>query len=151
MGMYTEFHFNARLKKDIPEYVINILKFMVGQLDDKQDHEIKELEKQGNHELFKTDRWTIMLNCSSYYFGMITNSQIRFDDISKGYTLSIRTNFKDYGDEVDKFIDWIDPFLDEYDELLGFYRYEESKYPTLIYPGKKLIFVGDLIKNEKTT
>ena len=70
----------------------------------------------------------------SYYFDADTHSTLRFDDISDSYRLCIRCNLKNYSDEIQKFIDWIIPFLDKYEgEFLGFYRYEETEVPTLVY------------------
>ena len=56
------------------------------------------------------------------------------DDISNAYYLCVRANLKNYGEEIRKFLDWITPYLEKYEgEFLGFYRYEESEQPTLIY------------------
>jgi hypothetical protein len=127
MGMYTELHFNSELKKDTPEEVINVLKYMVG--------DIEEEPEISSHPLFGDTRWRFMLRGDSYYFDADTHSTLRFDDISDDYYLCIRCNFKNYDDEIEKFIDWIMPYLEKYEEgdFLGFYRYEETEEPTLIY------------------
>lgn len=125
MGMYTEFHFNSLLKKDAPKEVIQKLEFMLKK--NKQDVSI-------NHPLFETDRWHFMLLCDSYYFDAKSSSDLCFDEIVDEYYLNIRCNLKNYGHEIEKFIDWIKPYLDkDVGEFLGFYRYEESEEPTLIY------------------
>lgn len=129
MGMYTELHYNVELSKDVPEDVINILKFMVGDSED-------EPSTLPNHPLFGDTRWRFMLRCDSYYFNADTHSTLRLDGISHSYYLCIRCNLKNYNDEIELFIDWIDPYLDECiakGEFLGFYRYEEDNEPTLIY------------------
>lgn len=75
-----------------------------------------------------------MLRCDSYYFDADTHSTLRFDDISDSYYLCIRTNLKNYGQEIRHFVDWIMPYLDKFEgEFLGFSRYEETEEPTLIY------------------
>lgn len=127
MGMYTELHFNAELNVAKDAMVADVLKYMLG--------DIEELpEMLPDHELFKTDRWQIMLRCDSYCFDADTCSTLRWDETGKSYYLCIRTNLKNYGSEIEKFIDWIDPYLDKYeDDFLGFYRYEEDEEPTLIY------------------
>ena len=127
MGMYTEFHFNSELKQDVPEEVINILKFMVGDISDITCNPL-------NHELFSTDRWKHMLYMDSYYFHADTHSTLRYDDNGKCWFLCIRCNLKNYDDEIEKFIDWVTPYLYE-DEgnFLGFSRYEETEQPTLIF------------------
>jgi len=127
MGMYTEIHFNSELKPDTPEDVINILKYMVGDLDDKP-------VSKPNHELFGDTRWRFMLQCDSYYFDADTHSTIRFDSISNSYYLCVRSNFKNYGNEIELFVEWIKPYLNKTEgDFLGFSRYEETEEPTLIY------------------
>ena len=125
MGMYTEFHFNAEVRGSSPASVIEILKFMV-------DGTVSEPEEKPCHPLFRTDRWEGMLRCDSYYFAADTNSTFRYDTISKAYFLCVRCNFKNYDDEIQKFIDWIKPYIvAEEGDFLGFYRYEERQQPSL--------------------
>lgn len=130
MGMYTELHFNAELAKNVPEPVIEVLKYMVGDIEQKPG-------VLPEHELFANGtRWRGMLRTDSYYFDADTHSTLRFDEIGGQYYLCIRTNLKNYGSEIEKFIDWIAPYLDEHinnGDFLGFYRYEENNEPTLIY------------------
>jgi hypothetical protein len=128
MGMYTEFHFNSELKRETPKEVIEILKYMVGERE-------VEPETKPKHELFSdNNRWRFMLTSDSYYFDADTNSTLKKDDMTKDYYLCIRCNLKNYHQEIQKFIDWIMPYLEKYDgEFIGFYRYEENDYPTLIH------------------
>lgn len=128
MGMYTELVMAFELKEDVSEEIVNILKYMVGDL--------KERPPLPNDELFSTARWETMLLSDSYYFDGDTRSTIRYDDISKTYYVTIRCNLKNYDNEIDKFINWIDSHVDKIDgdeELKGYYRYEEDYDPTLIY------------------
>jgi len=126
MGMYTEIHFNSKLKKDVPQNIIEILQYMV---DLK-----KEPENLPEHELFKCSRWSSLFVCDSYCFDADTHSTFRFDDISNTYCLCVRANLKNYDSEIEKFINWIMPYLDKYEgNFLGFYRYRESEQPDLIY------------------
>lgn len=125
MGMYTEFHFNSELNNNSSD-IIDILKYMIGE----QGSYIK-LPK---HPLFETDRWMFMLCTDSYYFDADTISTLRYDKTAKAYFLCIRCNLKNYNDEIEKFINWITPYLAKTNgEFLGFYRYEEYEKPTLIY------------------
>jgi hypothetical protein len=127
MGMYTELHFNSELKKETPKEVIETLKYMVGEAENSPD-------LLPEHDLFKTGRWDYMLQCDSYYFNADTHSTLRFDDISDSYYLCIRTNLKNYGNEIEEFIDWIRPYLAKSEgEFLGFSRYEETEQPTLLF------------------
>lgn len=126
MGMYAELHFNSELKKNIPQNVLETLQYMI-------DHE-NEPKDLPEHELFKCDRWTMLFTCDSYYFDADTHSTLRFDEISNAYYLCIRANLKNYDSEIEKFIDWIMPYLEKFEgDFLGFYRYEENEQPTLIY------------------
>jgi len=75
-----------------------------------------------------------MLHCDSYYFDADTHSTLRYDDIIGSYFLCIRSNFKNYDDEIQSFIDWIRPYINKSEgDFLGFWRYEEDEEPTLIY------------------
>ena len=126
MGMYTELHYNAELKKDADPSVIAILKYMVG---DSEDYPTLP-----NDELFSSSRWEYMLRCDSYYFAADTHSTLRFDDISDAYYLCVRCNLKNYDSEIEKFIVWIRPYIAHINgDFLGFYRYEEFEQPTLVY------------------
>ncbi len=126
MGMYTELHYNAELKSNVPEDVIEILRYMIGNTENKP--------KTPKHDLFGDTRWHCMLQGDSYYFDADTCSTLRYDSISNSYFLCIRCNMKNYNDEISLFIDWIRPYIrkDEGD-FLGFSRYEESETPDLIY------------------
>ena len=131
MGMYTEFHFNASLKKGTPEGVLNVLRYMVGDIEDRP-------QNLPDHDLFKTQRWWLMLVCNSYYFDADTHSTLRFDDINDSHYLCVRSNLKNYDSEIEKFCDWIMPYLDKFPgDFLGFSRYEETEVPNLIYYKKK--------------
>ena len=124
--MYTEIHFNSELKKNLNQNVIDILGYML-------DHD-KNMPALPDHEFFKCDRWKLLFTMGSYYFDADTHSTLRFDDISGSYYLCVRANLKNYNNEIQKFIDWIMPYLNKYEgEFLGFYRYEETEEPTLIY------------------
>ena len=127
MGMYTEIHFNAALREGTPEEVLRVLRYMV-------DGDDKEPELPA-HPLFATPRWRHLFTCDSYYFAADTNSTLRYDDIAKQYFLCVRSNLKNYDNEIEQFIDWIDPYLDAHPpgDFLGFSRYEETETPTLIY------------------
>lgn len=138
--MYTEFHFNSELSKDTPSEVIIILRVMLQELSfDAIDFPLPDAP------LFKTERWRTMLVCDSYYFDADTHSTLRFDDLNckkgKSYFLCIRCNLKNYDSEIEKFVDWIDPYLEDKDsgDFLGFSRYEESEDPVIIRKKEKIL------------
>jgi len=127
MGMYTELVMACELPKDTPENIINIIKYMLGEIDEKPDT-IEE-----DDSLFNTTRWCCMLRSSSYYFIKSRSaSSLQYDEISKHYILSIWCNLKNYDEEIDKFLNWIIHYTSSYG-FVGYTRYEEFENPTLIY------------------
>jgi len=130
MGDYTEFHFNAQLKANTPSEVVVTLNQMLGHT--------KIGQERPKHPLFSTDRWDIMLTCDSAYFDAESHSTLRYKRTAESYYLCIRSNFKHYDKEIPLFLDWIHPHLDKLEGgFLGFYRYEETEIPTLLYMVKK--------------
>jgi hypothetical protein len=128
--MYTELHFNAELKRNVPGAVVDVLQYMLNGVPEL-------LGPTPEHALFTTDRWTYMLRSDSYYFSADTHSTLRFDEISRSYYLCVRCNLKNYCNEIEHFVDWITPYLDELPgAFLGFKRYESTDQPTLLFmPG----------------
>lgn len=71
MGMYTEIVLGAALKRDTPKEVIDILNYMI-------DSELEDPKPTlPVHPLFDTERWEIMLQCDSAYFGGCSNSILK--------------------------------------------------------------------------
>jgi hypothetical protein len=126
MGMYTEFHFNAEIKQGTPQNIINILEYLVG-LSDLKPIDLPE------HNFFSCERWDRVANSDSFNFSAKCSSALIFEKIGPTTYLNIKSNLKNYDDEIQNFVDWIDPYVYEYETFLGFYRYEESEEPTLIY------------------
>lgn len=128
MGMYTEFVFASELKRDLPSEVEQVLKTMT------EGYGFDELLIIPDHDFFKCDRWTMLFTCDSYYFDGKTSASFEYDNISKSYYLTVRSNLKNYDSEIEKFLQWIKPYLDIYgNKFLGYYMYEEYESPTLIY------------------
>jgi hypothetical protein len=127
MGMYTELHYNVELKSPVPTNIINTLQYMLGETEEVPPN-------LPDHKLFQPEgRWRFMLRCDSYYFSADTHSTLRLD-YQGGWYLCIRCNLKNYSEEIENFIDWMMPYIDNSPgNFLGFYRYEESEIPTLIY------------------
>ena len=122
MGMYTELVLGLQIENQNP--VIDTLKYMVGDIDEP----IYPVELF-KHKFFSTARWNFMLQCDSCYFDGQTDSTIKND---QGWYLTVRCNFKNYDDEIELFLDWLAPYIETYG-FLGYHRYEEFDYPTLIY------------------
>lgn len=122
MGMYTELVFKADIKSDLPADVRTILHAMFSPRDvAKVDVELPD------HPFFKCPRWQMIGACSSYYH--IPWATSRFED---DYIFS-RSDLKNYDDEINKFIDWVKPYIAAPPgHCIGWSWYEESNVPTLI-------------------
>lgn len=124
MGMYTELFISTRIK-DVSE-VVEGLRLMLG--------ETQWTGPLPKHPLFSTPRWRSMLVCSSYYFVPRSIHKLEHDTIGGYWVLISRSDFKNYDNEINLFIDWIRPYLDvSIGEMIGYHRYEECDEPTIIY------------------
>lgn len=132
MGMYTELIFGAELVKETPPKVIEVLKYL---------HEF-ELEKEEpkelpDHEFFKCERWRLLFKMGSFYFGIHNgDSKFWYEDICNSWHISTRSNIKNYDGEIEKFLDWIKPYISQGTGEREFYAivtYEESSEPTIYY------------------
>ena len=123
--MYTELFISARIVDD--KKVISILKYMI--------REIEEPPELPSHDLFKlADRWQHMLIGSSYYFVPRSVHLLEYDNIGRYWCFINRSDFKNYDNEIELFIDWIRPYLRDRDgDMFAYSRYEESKEPTIYF------------------
>jgi hypothetical protein len=141
MGMYTELVFGASL--DIPKKEFNILSFLI----DPSNKEYPESWPQIWQELSRM-RW-VLVGQSSYYFGARWQPpflHINKNDYEQSKTpgnvscfLSIRSNIKNYDGEIEKFLDWIKPFIEKGSGNWDMYAtviYEDTEEPTIYYLNK---------------
>ena len=127
MGMYTEFHFNADLiKEGLDEKTQEILDYMFGNIEE-------EPEILPEHNLFNSPRWSWFVRSSSAYFPHEPASSFGHREYSSRYQLSIRCDLKNYEDEIELFIEWIEGFVEDRDEMLGFSRYEDTDIMNIYY------------------
>jgi len=125
--MYTELVMNVSLKDDMPEGVAKLLKAMIDGSDN-----IEPLAEYAEHQLFATSRWRFMLNTGSFYFVPAGASKLVEHNYGRILRhLTIRTDFKNYENEIEKFADFIGPFIDDYGhrQFAGYSRYEEADDP----------------------
>ena len=124
MGMYTELVLAVEFRSDTPAYVFDMLKIMI------DDRGVPETILLPDHPLFKTDRWAYMLRCDSACFP--GESYVKLDESRMFTELTLRCSLKNYDSEIEWFLDFIKPYL-QTNGYLGYMRYEEYDYPTLIY------------------
>ena len=125
MGMYTAFHFFARLQENLPKDVVDILTFLI----EGNTFLIPLTLSIPDHPFFKCERWRFIADAD--------NSSFSCD------TITINGDLKNYDHEIQHFIDWISKYIyrsEYYDrfakretKFAGYYLYEEDREPTLIY------------------
>lgn len=127
MGMYTALHLAVELRADTPPDVISVLRFMTGQSD-------QLVVTLPDHPLFGATRWQFMLRMDSACFAATTHSIVEEPYTDGSHYLTVLSNFKNYGEEIDKFVDWISPYIaDHISDWIGYRWYEEAEEPTAIY------------------
>lgn len=148
MGMYTKINIILKLRKDTPKQVEEIVKSMFDG-DTVEDMKSKGIELP-EHKFFEDDRrvWFPRSGGSCYFTGT-ANSAIKYRNVDNKMVLHIDTDFKNYQEEIDLFLDWISHYVDaENNEFLGYSRYEEFYNPTLYFfqNGKITSFVNNNIE-----
>lgn len=125
MGMYTELVLKCSVKKSSPCEVLNVINHLFNGGEDVVD--------VPDHEFFKCSRWMFIGNCSSYYHHPKTINDVHDVEYSDSLHIFSRSDLKNYDDEINKFIDWVKPYLDHSPgECIGWQWYEEDDKPTLI-------------------
>jgi hypothetical protein len=126
MGMYTELIFGAELKKDTPNNVIEALKYMLG-----------EIEERPNNFSLPIGRCDYLFQCGSYYFAVNKPvNKMWLDEIANQYCISTRSNIKNYANEIETFLEWIKPYIESGSggrDMYAIVIYEEQDEPTIYY------------------
>lgn len=127
MGMYTEFVASMRLE-NVPDDAVNILQFMAS---GNPLHYQGELPK---HPFFRCGRWTYLFSMHSCYFVPYSVAKFEYFAIGNYYVLIVRSDIKNYDNEIDEFISWVKPWMTDNnpDVVVGYKRYEEDNIPTLL-------------------
>lgn len=130
MGMYTEFKFHAKLHPDIPTSVILVLENLMNWTE--------SLSGYANHEFFSCPRKFALFSGTD---AVTDVEQPKLQKWDHGYFLKIHSSFKNYDSEIQKFCDWISPWIYEFDGTsIGFKHYEEYSKPTeLIFQNGKIV------------
>ena len=131
MGMYTEFRFKAKLKRNTPDSVLTILKVMLNPFGDFKNINLPE------HDLFKTERFDRLFTCIGNFEHKEHSTLEQTDGV---FQLKVISGLKNYDQEIQKFCSWIAPWIDEETGTeVGTHQYEECEKETL------LIFQGDRV------
>jgi hypothetical protein len=117
MGMYTDYALKFSIKKESEDFdlIMSVMEHMMGSR--------KVLTRTPDHPLFKTVRWDIMANSG--------RSFKKKDEHFGNVDFMLIGEFKNYEAEIDKFIDWITPYL--YDNLTGYSHYEGASFSTAYF------------------
>ncbi len=119
MGMYTEIFINADLKESTPSSVINVLKAMC------------ENDSDSEHLKDKPSRWAYLFNNGSFYLPLTECGKLTFDEGGGHYSIIAKGDIKNYESEIEQFFEFVKPWCEG--EFIGYYRYEESREPTMVY------------------
>lgn len=125
MGEYTELVLKCRLESLLPEQVKNVLEFLFN----PRAEEKNKLKDLPDHPFFNCPRWKAIGSSSSYYH---IPEEFNYINLETGRLFS-RSDLKNYDDEIDKFIDWISPYLAmQSGDIIGWKCFEQCN-PTFIY------------------
>lgn len=138
--MYTELNIGVDLTPSMPDNVIKILDYMLG--DEEVDVETPD------HPLFQTERWRYMLRSDSCYFAGRADSSMVYDRTTAVYSLNVRCNLENYDEEISKFLDFIFPYVRTYG-FIGYTRYEEFELPYLIWRGEDKMQLLDVYTKDR--
>lgn len=126
MGDYTEIVIKARIKSEIPKYVKDILTHMFDTDVNFDEEYINSILP--DHKFFKCKRWHMIGSCSSSYHTPLSNKKYKNDRIF------IRIDLKNYSGEIDSFIDWLMPYVNEFPGKYIGYKWDEyGDSKTLVY------------------
>ncbi len=132
MGMYTEFLLECKLDTS---KMSGVDKNIIDYLFNKDDFDRDYPPELPNHKLFECPRWDMIGRSGSCYFDR--DNPINENDLTSSiYTISSKSDFKCYNNEIKLFVEWITPFIIKSDDKpleIGYEWYEEDEEPTKIF------------------
>jgi hypothetical protein len=135
MSVDTELVLACNLKGDVPEEVLNLLRFLCGGPERPPRPADEDLPA---HPFFRTRRWEQVLSNGSWYDRGAAPSRLIIQEWKnvtgmKGpKSLVVRCDLKNYDFEIQYFLQWFAPYSQTIG-FVGYYRHEEALHPTLIY------------------
>lgn len=116
--MYTEIYINVDLKQDTPNEIIDTLGAICKGVGVPAEY---------------PDRWKMLFGNGSHYTPLTSVANLTYNDIAKQWSLLGKGDIKNYAREIEKFFDWIMPYIEaEPGMFIGYFRYEEHKLPTIV-------------------
>ena len=125
--MYTELIFGAALEKDTPKNIIDNFIWFI-----EHKNEPMEIIEEIENMLYR--------GTSSYFAIHNPVNKILFDTFYGRYAVSIRMNIKNYGGEIETFLDYIKPYIHQGSgnrDMYAIVMYEEEDTPTIYYLGEE--------------
>lgn len=120
MGMYTELVLKCRIKREIPAKEKAVLEYLFAWKE--------KPSALPDHPFFKTTHWDAIGRSNSFYH--VPQAFSCFD----GEYLFTRSDLKNYENEIDLFLDFINPYIThDTDHFLGWVWYESNEKPTYIF------------------
>ncbi|WP_280502032.1 hypothetical protein [Nocardia farcinica] len=151
MGMYTEFFFRARIRKDAPPGLLDWL----NQLANNPN---AEMEPYDGHPFFACDHWESVLigRMAAYQISQPIQFRRCGENGVGRHELIVHSSSNSHGSEIEAFVGWIAPFVDALPgTFLGYSLYEDSRpdgwhdtSPNRERPG--LIFMSDPMPTTET-
>jgi hypothetical protein len=120
MGHYTELMLKVELRKDVPQHVVDVIKYMV--YSDPMEPIPDNFPELG-------ERWMCaLIGGSAYHITFPTSFE--YDDIADAWILAANSSFKNYDDEIERFLKWLSPYVAEFTEgVVGYIQDEEYDIP----------------------
>jgi len=120
--MYTELLLKCEIKEDTPPVEMAVIKYLLGDSDG-----LGKPDELPDHHFFNKEKWDFIGNSCSYY-----HTPIVVNEINKTYVF-MRCDLKNYGGEIEAFLDWIWKYIDEPEgQCIGWFWYEENDRPDLL-------------------
>ena len=113
--MYTDYVLRFSIETKDADVIVAVLDHMMGSK--------KVFTQTPDHPLFKTFRWDMMASSGRSF----KTKDEHFGNVD----FMLIGEFKNYDDEIAKFIDWITPYLCE--DLTGYSHYEGALFSTAYF------------------
>lgn len=138
MGMYTEFELRTELRQETPNEVLDILEILAADRYLRHSRQFatyeEYLQPYMQHDFFKTDRGAGLFSRGNACF-VKAPSFVKRRDVRNSWEdheLFVCCCLKNYDSEIEKFLDWITPWIGS-SGFIGYHQYEEDNGPTLLF------------------